>query len=156
MKQPIKAALAGLAVILFASLSLQANPADDKKKKEDSTRKIEINGDSAKIRAALIKLEMDQGYILGDEQTSRVVFTEKKATGMRNILIGQAHFQDLFVFAAGSNPDSVTIYVTTEFCARMYRNQLEDCKVQNHKTWIQRLDKLLASLKTEVESTPLH
>lgn len=137
------------AILALASFSLAS---DDKKKEEkNAPRKIEITGDATKVRAALIKLELDSGYILGDEQTSRVIFTEKKAGVMRSALTGGAHFRDLFVFASGSDVNSLTVYATTEFCARTFRDERMDCKVQNHKHWIERLDKLLAALKIQAE-----
>lgn len=144
-------ALVAILALCSLALALQKDP-DKKKEDKNAPRKIEISGDPAKVRAELIRLEMDAGYIIGDEQISRVIFTEKKATGMRGILGGAAHFRDLFTFASGSNSTGTTIYASTEFCAPgAFHSERMDCRVQSHKHWIERLDKLLASLKATVE-----
>jgi hypothetical protein len=60
-----------ISIALIALTAFSADADDNKDKgKKDEPRKVEIAADATKIRAALIKAELAQGYELGDEQPS--------------------------------------------------------------------------------------
>src|SRR4030095_10158805 len=101
-RAPPSATKTVIAILALTALLIPASASADAKKKEkkDAPRKIEITGDKEKVREAIIKLEMDEGYILGEEQISQITFTEQKAKVVRSLLIGQAHFRDVFTFAS--------------------------------------------------------
>jgi len=162
--------IASVAAIVLIALSASAAPPDDKKKeKKDEPRKVEITADAAKVRAALIKAELDQGYELGNEEPSRIIFRERQKSGasFKRVLVGDSHVRDVFVIA--SLDSTTTIYATTEMCVQMRGGpgtQMEgrydaryNCstidmrrnKNEGRNYFLNRLDKLLESVKTTVE-----
>ena len=134
MKKRTFTSLAVIALCFSSALAGQKN-SDKKKEDKNAPRKIEINGDSAKVRAALIKLEIADSK-LGTEEAHRIIFLHQKWPT-----------RDVIVIA--DEPSQITVYATTEIIINTgYRTYY---RAAMNKETIARLDKLLISLKTEIE-----
>jgi len=156
-----KQIVVSLTFALLCGVAFAQKP-DDKKKedkvsKEDKykPRRIEIVGDPAKVRAALIKRELDRRWMLSEDHPDKLIFREPTATGARDLLIGDAHMREIFTLA--SDGSSTTIYAIIEFCYA-YNGGLQ-CRPQEHRKqsdarnypWNQ-LDKVLEDVKTATEN----